>query len=99
MDPKEPLFVTSPITPPENSKIKRVAKLRLLEDGAIEGSVRVEYPGHHDVEMKESYDEKTPEQRRERLTEIIKKRLNTAELILGAGRHDRDGWSDRKRSR
>jgi hypothetical protein len=45
-DPKKPVFVTSPTTPPEGSLIRRTAHLKLSEDGMIEGDVEESYSGH-----------------------------------------------------
>ncbi|MEK7831677.1 MAG: DUF3857 and transglutaminase domain-containing protein, partial [Acidobacteriota bacterium] len=50
-DPKEPQFIETPISKAEKSMKKRAAKLRLTEDGTLEGEVRVEYTGHFAVEM------------------------------------------------
>src|SRR5262249_38964252 len=45
-DPKDPVFINTPISPAESSMEKRTAKLRLSEDGTIEGDVRIEHTGH-----------------------------------------------------
>ena len=79
-DPKEPVWVNTPLSAPDKSKLKRIAKLRLSEDGTIEGDVRVEYFGHLDVERKEWDDEESPAQREDTLRESIKARMSTAEL-------------------
>ncbi len=79
-DGKEPAFVQTPLAPAEKSLTKREAKLRLGEDGTLEGEVRVEYTGHFAVTMKESYDEETPEQREAKLRNAIKERLGAAEV-------------------
>ncbi|HKZ77243.1 MAG TPA: DUF3857 domain-containing protein [Pyrinomonadaceae bacterium] len=79
-DPKEPIWLRTPISPPEKSKEKRIAKLRLLEDGTIEGDVRIEYYGHLAVERKEWDDDDSPAQREETLRDSVKSRMSTAEL-------------------
>src|SRR5262249_34606687 len=56
-DPKEPIWIKTPLSPPEKTKQKRLAKLRLSEDGTIEGDVAVEYYGHFGVEKKSYNDE------------------------------------------
>src|SRR5947208_12093797 len=66
-DPKEPTFINTPLSGPEKSKLKRVAKLRLSEDGTLEGDVRVEYYGHFGVEKKNANDGDSPSQREETL--------------------------------
>ncbi len=79
-DPKEPAFVQTPISSPEKSVKKRTAKLRLSEDGTLEGDVRIEYTGHFAVEMKEDNDQDSVEQRENKLRETVSRRLSTAEF-------------------
>ena len=45
-DPKKPVFVNSPIAPPESSLIKRSAHLKVSEDGTLEGDVEESFSGH-----------------------------------------------------
>jgi len=78
-DQKESAFVQTPISPAEKSVKKRTAKLRLTEDGSLEGEARVEYTGHFAVEMKEDNDEETPEQRENKLKDSVAERFG-AEL-------------------
>lgn len=79
-DPKEPAFVVPPVSPPEKSLQKRVARLTLSEDGTLEGDVRLEYTGHYAVEMKEYNDDDSPAEREETLRGRIKSRLPSAEV-------------------
>ncbi|MCM3869655.1 MAG: DUF3857 domain-containing protein [Pyrinomonadaceae bacterium] len=79
-DPKEAIWVKTPLSAPDKSKYKRVAKLRLSEDGTLEGDVKIEYYGHLAVERKEWDDDDSPTQREDTLKEIVKERLSTAEL-------------------
>jgi transglutaminase-like putative cysteine protease len=79
-DQKEPQFVQTPLSPPEKSVKKRTAKLRLNEDGSLEGEARIEYTGHFAVEMKEDNDEETAEQREKKLKNSINERLGGAEI-------------------
>src|SRR5262249_41490725 len=79
-DPKDPVFVNTPISPAESSMEKRTAKLRLSEDGTIEGDVRVEYTGHMAVEKKEDYDEESPAEREKRMHAALAKRISNAEI-------------------
>lgn len=79
-DPKEPVWVTTPLSPPEKSKQKRHAKLTLSEDGTMEGDVMVEYYGHSAVDRKEWDDDDSPAQREETLRESVKSRMSTAEI-------------------
>lgn len=79
-DAKEPIWVQTPISPPENSLEKRTGKFRLSEDGTLEGDVRIEYTGHLAFDKKEFNDEDSQTQREETLREMVKSRLSTAEL-------------------
>jgi Domain of Unknown Function with PDB structure (DUF3857)/Transglutaminase-like superfamily len=79
-DPKEPVWIRTPLSSPEKSKLKRSAKLRLTEDGTIEGDVEIEYYGHLAVERKEWDDDDSPAQREETLKKSIKARMSTAEI-------------------
>jgi uncharacterized protein DUF3857 len=79
-DPKEPIWVKTPLSAPDKSKQTRLAKLRLSEDGTLEGDVRIEYYGHLGVERKEWDDDDSPAQREETLRDSVKARMSTAEL-------------------
>ncbi|HEY8203282.1 MAG TPA: DUF3857 domain-containing protein [Pyrinomonadaceae bacterium] len=79
-DPKEPIWVQTPISGPEKSLEKRTGKFRLLEDGTLEGDVRIEYTGHLAADKKEYNDDDSPSQREETLRDMVKSRMSTAEL-------------------
>ncbi|MCI0486575.1 MAG: DUF3857 domain-containing protein [Blastocatellia bacterium] len=79
-DPKEPFFVKTPLSPPEKSREKRTARLRLSEDGTLEGEVRIEYTGHLAIEKKNYNDEDSPEQREGTLRDMVRARMSTAEI-------------------
>ena len=79
-DPKEPAWIKTPLSPPEKSRQKRVAKLRLNEDGTIEGDVRIEFYGHFAVDQKNFNDGDSPSQREQTLRDSVKERMSTAEL-------------------
>jgi hypothetical protein len=74
-DSKEPGLYSTPISTADKSMKKRTARLKMTEDGSLEGSVRVEFTGHYAVEMKEDNDDDTPEQRENKLRDSIKGRL------------------------
>ena len=80
-DPKEPVWVRTPLSPPEKSKQKCSAKLRLSDDGTLEGDVRVEYYGHLAVDRKDRNDDDSPARREETLRDSLKSRMSTAELF------------------
>jgi hypothetical protein len=79
-DPQQPLLVATPNSPPQKSLAKREAKLRLSEDGTLEGDVREELTGHLASRAKHASDDQSETQRGEALKEEVKKRLSTAEL-------------------
>ena len=79
-DPKEPFWVTTSTSSPEKSLEKRTAKLTLLEDGTLEGDVRIEYSGHLGFDKKEYNDDDSPSEREETLRDSVKKRISNAEI-------------------
>lgn len=79
-DPKDPVWVTTPLSPPEKSKVKRSAHLTLSDDGTVEGDVRIEYYGHMAVYRKEWDDDDSPAQREETLRTKVKEQMSSAEL-------------------
>ncbi len=79
-DAKEPMWVKTGLAAPDKSVEKRVGKFRLLEDGTLEGDVRVEFTGHLDFDQKEYNDDDSPTQREETLRDRVKARMSTAEL-------------------
>ena len=79
-DPKNPIWVNTPMSPPDKSMVKRTAKLKLSEDGTLEGDVRVEFTGHQAIERKEELDEESETQREENLREEIKNQMSAAEI-------------------
>ena len=79
-DPKEPVFVKTPMSPAEKSLEKRIARLRLGEDGTLEGEVRIEYSGHLAAEKKDYNDEDSSERREQTLRDMITAHMSTAEV-------------------
>lgn len=79
-DPKEPVWLVTPMSEPEKSQVKRRAKFTLSEDGTLEGDVDVEYTGQLAIERKEDNDEDSASQREETLKDEVKGHMSTAEL-------------------
>jgi Domain of Unknown Function with PDB structure (DUF3857)/Transglutaminase-like superfamily len=79
-DSKEPVWVDVPLSAPQRSLTKRTGKFRLLEDGTLEGDVRVELTGQAGIEAKIEDDGLSPAERETSLREDVKGRLSTAEL-------------------
>lgn len=80
MGDKDFFWTKTPIATPEKSVEKRKGKFTLLEDGTLEGEVRIEYTGHFAFGRKSRNDELSQTQREDRLKEEIKARLSTAEI-------------------
>ncbi len=79
-DGKEPAWVKTPMSEPEKSMQKRTAKLKLSEDGTLEGDVTMEYTGHFAVDKKRYNDDEPADKREEILRDLIKSQWGTAEL-------------------
>ena len=79
-DPKNPIWVNTPMSSHEKSLIKRIAKLKLTEDGTLEGDVRVEFTGHFAIDRKEDMDEESEAQREESVRDEIKAQMSAAEI-------------------
>jgi hypothetical protein len=79
-DPKQPVWLDTPLSAPEKSLVKRRAVLKLADDGTLEGDVVLEYTGHLAIERKEENDDDSASQREETLKEEVKALLSTAEL-------------------
>ena len=77
---KDQVWVRTPVTDAQKSKEKRSAKLRLDENGTLEGDVTIEYTGHLAVQRKVQNADDSPAQREENLKEMVKDRLSSAEL-------------------
>lgn len=79
-DPKQPVWLETPLSAPDKSVVKRRAVFKLADDGTIEGDVVLEYTGHLAIERKEDNDDDSASQREETLKEEVKALLSTAEL-------------------
>jgi hypothetical protein len=79
-DPKQPVWVETPMSKPEKSLVKRSAKLKLSDDGTLEGDIRIEYTGHFAIERKLELDDKSETEREESLKEEFKDQMSAAEI-------------------
>ncbi|HEU4794935.1 MAG TPA: DUF3857 and transglutaminase domain-containing protein, partial [Pyrinomonadaceae bacterium] len=79
-DPKQPVWVETPMSSHEKSKVQRRAKLKLSEDGTLEGEIRIEYTGHFAIERKEQLDEESETERETALKEEVKEKMSAAEV-------------------
>ena len=73
-------WIKTPLTDYGKSASKRTGKLKLLEDGTLEGTVRVEHTGHQAISRRESGFRDSANKREEELRSEIKGRVSTAEI-------------------
>jgi Transglutaminase-like enzymes, putative cysteine proteases len=79
-DPKQPVWVMTPLSAPEKSNVKRNARLKLSDDGTLEGDVSVEFTGHFAIEKKEEMDQQSDTEREDSLKSEIKDQMSAAEI-------------------
>lgn len=73
-------WVKTPLSGTEKTQVKRTGKFKLLEDGTLEGAVRIEYGGQLGLDYKmDNYDD-SANQREENLKNELKARMSTAEI-------------------
>jgi hypothetical protein len=77
-DASEPFWEKTSASSAAQSNEKRAAKLRLGEDGSLEGDVRIEYAGHLADFYREYNDDEAPADREKYLIEMIKRRVGNA---------------------
>src|ERR1700752_135037 len=80
LDPKEPFWVSTPLSGPEKSVAQRTGKFRLLEDGTLEGDVQIQYTGHLGYDNNEKNDDHSPSDHEDTLKAIVKKHMSTADV-------------------
>lgn len=77
---KDYVTTTTPASGVDKTLARRTGKFKLLEDGTLEGNVKIEYTGHLGYEYKMNNYENSANKREEDLKEEIKKQMSTAEL-------------------
>lgn len=70
----------TPLSGVVQSPARRSGKLKLLEDGTLEGTVKLEYEGHQAISRRRAEFKDSPAKREENIKEEIKKRISTAEI-------------------
>jgi hypothetical protein len=83
-DPKTPVFISTPLSPPEDSLADRYGKLALREDGTLEGEVTEHYTGHAAGDRRQGYEGQTPEKRVETLKDTLLRVYPGAEITAMA---------------
>lgn len=77
---KDYITTKTPLTQMDKSVAKRTGKLRLSEDGTLEGDIRIEYTGHTAYHYRANGYENSPAKREEDLKKEITDRISTAEV-------------------
>jgi len=73
-------WVKTPFYDKDKTVAKRTGKFKLLEDGTLEGTVKMEYSGQTGLDYKMSSYDQSANQREENLKNEIKARMSTAEI-------------------
>ena len=71
---------TTPLSDYKFSPAKRTGKLKLAEDGTLEGTVRVEYEGHQAINRRREGYLESQNKREEDYKEELKRRMSSAEI-------------------
>ncbi|HLM62233.1 MAG TPA: DUF3857 and transglutaminase domain-containing protein [Pyrinomonadaceae bacterium] len=77
---KDYLTTKTPLSGTEKSMAKRTGRFKLLDDGTLEGTVKIEYSGHLSHLYKMNNYKDSGNKREENLKEEIKKQMSTAEV-------------------
>jgi len=77
---KDYLWSHTPFTPYGRSVIRRIGKLRLKEDGTLDGEVSIEYSGHPAALYRANNYEESDERRERLLKDEVRNRVATAEV-------------------
>ena len=77
---KDPVWVMTPSSSPEQSLQKCSGKFRLLDDGTLEGEAHIEFSGQFAIDKKLEAEDDSAVQREETVRNELKARLGTAEV-------------------
>ena len=70
----------APLSGYKDSPARRKGDFKLLEDGTLEGLVKLEYEGHQAISRRRAGFRDSPNKREEDIKEEIKERIKTAEI-------------------
>jgi hypothetical protein len=70
----------TPLTNYERSLAKRTGKFNLLEDGTLEGDVKIEYTGHQAISRRRTGYDDSETKRQDDFKEELKEKMSTAEI-------------------
>lgn len=74
------IWKVTPLSEHNLSPARRTAKLKLSEDGTLEGTVRIEYEGHQAINRRREGFMDSPTKREDDFKEEIKRRVSAAEI-------------------
>jgi Domain of Unknown Function with PDB structure (DUF3857)/Transglutaminase-like superfamily len=77
---KDYITTDTPLSGPEKSTAKRTGRFKLMDDGTLEGTVKIEYFGHFSQGYKMDNYKESQNRREKMLKEAIKKQISTAEI-------------------
>lgn len=77
---KDYITTETPLSDYEKSAAKRTGKFKLLEDGTLEGTVKIEYTGHLGYVYKMNNYDDSPTKQEETLKEAVKEKMSAAEI-------------------
>jgi hypothetical protein len=80
LDPDKPQFVPTQLSLPSRSLARRTGRLRLKEDGTLEGDVSQTFTGHQAARWRESLDHQSPEARLEAMRKDLLERWASAQI-------------------
>lgn len=73
-------WARTPLTTYDKSLAKRTGKFKLLEDGTLEGDVKIEYTGHQAISRRRSGFDDSETKRQDDFKAELKERISTAEI-------------------
>ena len=73
-------WIKTPLTEHGISLAKRTGRFKLLDDGTLEGDVKIEYTGHQAISRREDSYQNSPTKRENEFKEEIKQRISTVEV-------------------
>lgn len=74
------IWKRTPLSDFASSPAKRTGKFKLLDDGTLEGNVKIEYDGHQGIARRKEGIMDSPNKREEDFKEEIKRRISSAEV-------------------
>lgn len=77
---KDYITTETPLSDVDKTRAKRTGRFKLLEDGTLEGTVRIEYTGHLAHRFKMDNYKESQSKREENLKEAVKGKISTAEI-------------------